>query len=90
MKITALYNNRGAILAASPVDEGTYRREPGHGPSPVPVAARGAKVGVFAVPETLSKRPLDEICTSLKVDVRSKRLVETKGAKAGKSSKPAK
>lgn len=89
MKITALYNDRGAILAASQVDEGTYR-EPGHGPSPVPVAARGAKVGVFDVPATLSKRPLDEICTSLKVDIRSKRLVETKGATAGKRSKPAK
>lgn len=86
MKITALYNARGAILAAASVDD-AYR---GQGRGPVPVASRGAKVGVFDVPESLSKRPLDEICTSLKVDVRSKRLVEAKGSKAGRSSKPAK
>ena len=87
MKITALYNSRGAILAAAPVVDDTYR---GPGRGPVPVASRGAKVGVFDVPESLSKRPLDEICTSLKVDVRSKRLVEGKGSKPGRSSKPAK
>jgi len=86
MKITALYNNRGAILAAAPVDD-AYK---GPGRGPVPVASRGAKVGVFDVPESLSKRPLNEICTSLKVDARSKRLVETKGSKTGKSSKQAK
>ena len=75
MKITALYNSRGAILAAAPVDD-TYSA-PRRGP--VPVASRGAKVGVFDVPETLIKRPLDEICTSLKVDVRSQRLIDAKG-----------
>jgi len=87
MKITALYNSRGAILAAAPVDDaysGPGRR------GPVPVAARGAKVGVFDVPESLTKRPLDEVCRSLKVDVRSKRLVESKGSKLGGGRKPAK
>jgi len=76
MKITALYNSRGAILAAAPVDDaysGPGRR------GPVPVAARGAKVGVFDVPESLTKRPLDEVCRSLKVDVRSRRLIDAKG-----------
>ena len=74
MKITALYNGRGAILAAVAVDD-AYR-------GPVPVASRGTKVGVFDVPESVGKRRLDEICTSLRVDVRSQRLVEAKRAPA--------
>jgi hypothetical protein len=83
MKITALYNSRGAILAAAPVDNAYSGPDRG----PVPVASRGAKVGVFDVPESLTKRPLDEVCRSLKVDVRSQRLIDAKAAKAGRDSK---
>jgi len=80
MKITALYNAGGAILAAVAIDD-SY-----DGPVVVPVASRGTKVGVFDVPESVSKLRLDEICTSLRVDVRSQRLVDAKRSTASRAS----
>jgi hypothetical protein len=73
MKITAHYNPTGVILAAAVVDEDTYNK-----PVVVPKASKGNKVGVFDVPETMSRRPLNEICQSLRVDAKSQRLVEGK------------
>ena len=77
MKITALYGTSGAILAAVEMNE-SY-----DGPVAVPVAARrGTKTGVFDVPESFSMLGLDEICTRLRVDVRSARLVDAKRSTA--------
>lgn len=70
MKITALYNANGVILAAV---EHTGRYD-----HPVPVASEGNKVGTFDVPPSAAKSRLDEICTSFRVDVGSQRLVDAK------------
>jgi len=84
MKITAVYSASGSILAAVALDEDTYNK-----PVVVPKASKGNKVGVFDVPEALSKRPLHEICQSLRVDPKSQRLVEGKqsSARGGKSGR---
>ena len=81
MKITALYNTSGAILAAVETNE-SY-----DGPIVVPVASRrGTKVSVFEVPEFVSKLRIDEICMSLRVDVRSGRLIDATRSTAGRAT----
>ena len=70
MKITALYDAEGVILAAV---EYTGRND-----HPVPVASADKKVGTFDVPASAAKSRLDEICTSFRVDPASRRLVEAK------------
>ncbi|MDX6627436.1 MAG: hypothetical protein QOE56_2425, partial [Solirubrobacterales bacterium] len=56
MKIAALYDADGRIVAAAPIDE-----ERG---GPVPVATEGTEVHTFEVPENAARMRLDEICTS--------------------------
>jgi hypothetical protein len=73
MKLTVLHDPEGVILAAV---ASTGRNE-----GPVPVASDGNKVGTFDVPPTAVHLGLDKICTSFRVDVASRRLIE---AKAGK------
>ena len=68
MKLIALYDADGRILAAAGVTEGDT-------PGPVPVAGEGTEVGTFDVPESASELRLDEICTRHRVDSQSKRLV---------------
>jgi hypothetical protein len=72
MKITALYDKQGVILAAVPLDD-RY-----DGPVLVPVASDGNKVGTFEVPVSAGESRLDKICTLFRVDARSQRLVDTK------------
>ena len=72
MKITALYDRDGLILAAA---ESTGQYD-----DPVPVASDGNEVGTFDVPSSAAQLGLVEICTSLRVDVSSKRLVQAKPA----------
>ena len=72
MKITALYNADGIILAAVVID-GRY-----DGPLPVPVASEGTEVGTFDVPSSATESRLDEICKVFRVDTRSKRLIDAK------------
>jgi hypothetical protein len=67
MKITALYDADGLILAAV---ESTGRYD-----HPVPVASEGAEVRTFDVPREAAESRLDEICLSHRVDVGSQRLV---------------
>jgi hypothetical protein len=67
MKITALYDADGLILAAV---ESTGRYD-----HPVPVASEGTEVGTFDVPTEAAESRLDEICLSHRVDVGSQRLV---------------
>ena len=71
MKITALYDADGLILAAV---ESTGRYD-----HPVPVASEGTEVGTFEVPteptEEGAESRLEEICLSHRVDVGSQRLV---------------
>jgi hypothetical protein len=67
MRITALYDRDGLILAAAKVDD-DYA-------GPVPVATEeGTEVGTFEVPEVRSDQQLDEICRALRVSAGS--LVE--------------
>lgn len=70
MRITALYNDEGVILAAAAID-GSYR-------GPVPVASEGTEVGLFDVPESVTDLRLDEICSGFRVDAVGKRLVDNR------------
>jgi hypothetical protein len=78
MKIMALHNSKGRILAAVVID-GQYN-------GPIPVASANTAVGTFEVPASFSRLPLDEIAKNLRVDARLGRLVDAKSAK-GKRSK---
>lgn len=71
MKITALYDENGTILAAA-VHTGRYD-------DPVPVASTpGTKVATFDVPAEAAHSRLDEICLSHQVDVGAQRLFRAK------------
>ena len=69
MKIVALYNAEGRILAAV-VDNDHHK-----GPKLRPVASDGNTLGTFEVPEPARKQTLSEICANHKIDVGGKRLV---------------
>jgi hypothetical protein len=73
MKILALYNAEGHILAAV-IEDDNHK-----GPKLRPVAPHGATLGTFEVPEQARKHSLSEICANHKIDVGGKRLV-AKGA----------
>jgi hypothetical protein len=68
MKIIAVYDNEGRILAAV-MDDGKYR-----GPRPVP--AEGTHGGTFEVPASVHSLSLEEICTTFRVDPKSKTLAK--------------
>ncbi|MET0305389.1 MAG: hypothetical protein ABW196_04065 [Solirubrobacterales bacterium] len=66
MRIAALYDAHGRILAAAEVDDE-------HG-GPMPVPSEGTEVDTFDVPENGARLRLDEICTGYRVDVGAKQL----------------
>jgi hypothetical protein len=68
MKITAVYDNDGRILAAV-MDDGKY-----DGPRPVP--AEGMQGGTFDLPASANSLGLEEICTTFRVDAKSKSLTK--------------
>lgn len=70
MRIMALHNSDGRILAAVVID-GQYN-------GPVPVATADTALGTFDVPPSFLKLPLDEIAKNLRVDAASQRLVDAK------------
>lgn len=70
MRVIALYDRDGTILAAAAVDAG-YR-------GPVPVASEGTEVGLFDVPDSATDLRLDEICASCRVDGVRKCLTHTR------------
>lgn len=72
MRITALYDAHGRILAAAEVDD---KRG-----GPVPVPSEGTEVDTFEVPEDGARLRLDEICTSYRIDVGAKQLRERREA----------
>jgi hypothetical protein len=69
MKLEALHDDRGVILAAIAFDEEAA-------PRPHPVAAPGQSVAVMDVPEALADMPLDVLCARFTVDVRKGGLAE--------------
>jgi len=81
MKITAVYNRAGRILAAAIVD--------GDGGGPIPLASKGTKAGTFEVPLASRELGLVKLCSSHRIDARASRLVEMKqsGKKATKKKK---
>jgi len=71
MKLTALYDAEGTIIAGVLQPTGQYDH-----PVPVPVASdRNSSVGTFEVPESASKLGLEELCLSFRVDHASKKLL---------------
>jgi hypothetical protein len=67
MKIQALYDGAGTIIAAVEIYDGYA--------GPVPVSADGAEMAHFDVPETLAGSTLEEICRTVRVDPASRALV---------------
>jgi hypothetical protein len=70
MKIAAVYDANGVILAAVEVSD----RYDG----PMPVASKGSTLGTFEVPDRLAKARLDEVCLALRVDPKAQCLVDDK------------
>jgi hypothetical protein len=69
MRLEALHDERGVILAAIAFDEEAA-------PRPHPVAAPGQSVTVVDVPDEHADTPLDVLCTRFTVDVRRGGLTE--------------
>lgn len=69
MKITAIYDSAGVIIAAV-IDDGKYD-------SPRPVPTAGTQVGTFEVPESARSLALDEICTTHRVDCKCGALMKS-------------
>jgi len=67
MRIQALYNRDGVIVAAAQIG-GDYD-------GPVPKAAEGAEMAQLDVPDTLAETSLDEICRTMRVDPARRVLV---------------
>jgi hypothetical protein len=71
MKLTALYDAEGTIIAGVFQPTGQYDR-----PVPVPVASdRNSSVGTFDIPASASKLSLEDLCLSFRVDHASKSLL---------------
>lgn len=72
MKLTALYDPGGVILAAV---AGTGRHD-----DPATAASEGHEVGTFELPPSAAHLNLDEICHAFRVDIASQQLIEAKPA----------
>ncbi len=70
MKLIALHDDSGTILAAASLTD-DYK-------GPIPVAGNGTRVVEVAVPQEHSRLDLAAICTQLRVDIRTRQLVERK------------
>ena len=71
MKLHALYNQAGEILAAVPLDHPGSEQ---HGiPLPRPMPQKGQLAAELTVPPEFAHLPLYELCTQLSVDTRSDR-----------------
>jgi hypothetical protein len=70
MKLIALHDKSGKILAAV--------RHTADYKGPVPVAGKGTTLAKLEIPEAHYKLNLAELCTKLRVDTRSSKLVEAK------------
>ena len=74
MRITAVYDPDGIILAAAPADP--------HYVGPVPVASDGTERDEFDVPDSATGMSLDELCAGFRVHTGEKRLVNNREAGA--------
>ena len=81
MKIIAVYDSSGSILAAV-VDDGKPDM-------PRPVPDHGTqKVGTFRIPESISSLPIEQICTTYRINSSTGTLEQFSGnAKRGKRQK---
>jgi hypothetical protein len=70
MKLRALHDDRGVILAAVVVDPDAP------GSAPRPVATEGTRVSELTISQEHADLALDELCTRLRVDVERAALVE--------------
>lgn len=70
MRITAVFDADGTILAAVPTDPDYI--------GPVPAPPEGTEVEEFDVPDSATEMQLDELCAGFRVDKGEKRLVDHK------------
>ena len=68
MKITALYDEAGVIIAAAAADP-DYR-------GPVPSSAEGCEVAELEVPDHMADRGLEAICAHMRVDRQQRCLTD--------------
>jgi len=71
MKLIALHDKTGKILAAARPATDNYK-------GPVPVAGKGTTLVQLEIPQEHAKLDLVSICTRLRVDARTSKLVEHK------------
>ncbi len=74
MKLIALHDDVGKIVAAARLTD-NYK-------GPVPVAGKGTSVVKVDVPEAHAKLDIATICTRLRIDTRTYKLVEHKAEPA--------
>ena len=67
MRIQALYDRDGAIIAAATIGD-DYD-------GPVPASAEGAEMAQLDVPDDMATNALDEICRRMRVDPERRVLV---------------
>jgi hypothetical protein len=71
MKMTAVYDDGGRILAAI-IDDGKYD-------GPRPVADDKTHSGTFEVPAEAARLSLEELCTTYRIDPSASQLTRRKG-----------
>jgi hypothetical protein len=79
MKITAVYDRQGKILAAAIVDDDMS--------GPIPQASKGSKAATFEVPQHLRDLGLHELCSGHRIDAKKTQLVEMKQSTKAKSTR---
>jgi hypothetical protein len=67
----AVYDSRGVIIAASRVDPDDDKSAP----APIPQPGEGNYYALIPLDEAHAKMPLDQLCTTTRVDSQQKRLI---------------
>lgn len=78
MKLIALHRSNGKIVAAVRISD-EYQ-------GPVPVAGKGTRVTEIAIPSAFERLDLATLCARFRVNVRARKLVESKPKREAKSS----
>jgi len=71
IELHAVYDSRGVIIAASRDDPDDDKSAP----APIPQPGEGNYYAVIPLDEAQAKMPLDQLCTTARVDSRQKRLI---------------
>jgi len=79
MVLHAVYDSRGNIIAASRSDTEDTKSVP----APVPQPAESSYYAIIPLDESQARMPLDELCTTARVDLQQKRLIAKRDLSRG-------